>query len=201
MKLRLASWRGGAGLLSLPSAGLPRKKELGDGVRSRDDATEEPLLVGLTGRGGGRLGGLDGGRALSALGVRDAGRDLSPRMRAAKLRFSSSTFLSCDCKRSAFCLSARSSAASFSRVRFCASSRCWSSFLRLFTSALVRVSSLRSRSTSSSRAWFWCPWLVTRSRNSALSCSASFCIACMPSLSCLFCFCSASSCSLSGSTR
>lgn len=57
-------------------------------------------------------------------------------------------------------------------------SRCWSSFLRLFTSALARVSSLRKRKTwakllgcsetlhvdgltvrtSSSRAWFCWPW-------------------------------------------
>lgn len=60
----------------------PRLTVPGEGVRSRDEATEEALEGGFDGGRdgvleGGREGIREGGRARSAEGVRDCGRDLS----------------------------------------------------------------------------------------------------------------------------
>mmetsp|Transcript_2401 Transcript_2401/g.4389 ORF Transcript_2401/g.4389 Transcript_2401/m.4389 type:complete len:299 (+) Transcript_2401:51-947(+) len=77
--------RGGGPGACLPRA--PGKKELGEGVRSLEDATDDARLAALGGTGcrGFDVGrdvpetGLEGGRdpALSAEGVLEAGRDLS----------------------------------------------------------------------------------------------------------------------------
>lgn len=99
---------------------------LGEGVRSRDDATEEALEVGRdlgcdVVLGGGR----DAGRDRSTEGVRDGGLDLSAEafleaLPSFMLRVfrSSSSFLTCACKRSATCFDARSSFALRSSSRF-----------------------------------------------------------------------------------
>lgn len=99
---------------------LPAK--WGEGVRSRDDATEEARDVGRdlgcdTGRAGGLEAGLESGRERSADGERDAaGLDLSAE--AALDAFcnfvpsdfrSSSNFFTWLCKRSVLCLAVRNS--------------------------------------------------------------------------------------------